>query len=74
MRPSAKTTACPYKGVAGYVSVAVPGHDQLEDVAWYYPYPVPQVPTIENHLAFFDEKVDVIVDGVLQERPTTPWS
>lgn len=74
LRASDTTTACPYKGVAGYVSVAVPGHDVVDDIAWAYPFPIPQVPTIENHLAFFDERVDVIVDGELQPRPTTKWS
>lgn len=74
LQPSAKTTACPYKGVASYVSVAVPGHDVVGDIGWYYPYPIPQIPTIENHIAFFDEHVDVIVDGVQQPRPATAWS
>lgn len=74
LRPSDRTTACPYKGTARYFSVAVPGTDVVENIAWVYPAPIPQVPTIENHVAFFDEHVDVFVDGVLQVRPTTSWS
>ena len=27
-----------------------------------------------GHYAFFNERVDVSVDGVLLERPITPWS
>lgn len=74
LRRSAKTTACPYKGIAEYFSVAVPGAEIAVDVAWVYPTPIPQIPTIENHLSFFNEHVDVVVDGELQQRPTTPWS
>jgi uncharacterized protein (DUF427 family) len=74
LRPSARTTACPYKGVANYFSVAVPDAGFVEDIAWVYPAPIPQIPTIQNHLSFFNEHVDVMVDGVLQDRPTTTWS
>ncbi len=74
LRPSSTTTACPYKGIAGYFSVAVPGMPVVVDIAWVYPKPIVQVPTIENHISFFDERVDVFVDGVLQARPTTRWS
>jgi len=74
LRPSTRSTACPYKGTAGYFSVAVPGAAVVEDIAWVYPAPIPEIPTIENHLAFFNEHVDVAVDGVLQDRPTTAWS
>jgi uncharacterized protein (DUF427 family) len=74
LRPSSKTTACPYKGIAGYYSVAVPGARVVDDIAWVYPKPIVQVPTIENHICFFNEHVDVLVDGVLQVRPLTQWS
>jgi uncharacterized protein (DUF427 family) len=74
LRPSMRSTACPYKGTASYFSVAVPGAEIVENIAWVYPTPIPQLPTIENHLCFFNEHVDVIVDGVLQDRPTTKWS
>jgi uncharacterized protein (DUF427 family) len=74
LEPSDLTTACPYKGVAEYFSVAIPGSPIAENIVWVYPTPIPQIPTIQNHLSFFDEHVDVTVDGVRQARPTTPWS
>jgi uncharacterized protein (DUF427 family) len=74
LRPSVMTTACPYKGTAEYFSVETPGGELVENIAWVYPTPIPQVPTIQNHVAFFDERVDVVVDGELQDRPTTKWS
>ena len=72
--PSTLDSACPYKGVASYFSVAVPGAKVVDDIVWVYPAPIPQIPSIENHLCFFNEHVDVIVDGDLQERPHTSWS
>ena len=74
LRPSQLTTACPYKGTAQYFSLAIPGADVVPEVAWVYPTTVAQLPTIQNHVAFFDERVDVIVDGQLKARPTTRWS
>jgi uncharacterized protein (DUF427 family) len=45
-----------------------------EDIVWSYPAPIPEAPKIENLLAFFNEKADIVVDGVPQERPVTRWS
>jgi hypothetical protein len=46
----------------------------VDDIVWVYPAPVPQIPAIANYLCFFNEHVDVVLDGVLQERPKTKWS
>lgn len=72
--PSAKVTACPYKGRARYWSVRI-GDRVFEDIVWSYPEPIPECPKIQGYLAFFNERVDEIrVDGVAQPRPLTPWS
>jgi uncharacterized protein (DUF427 family) len=71
--PSATRTRCPYKGEAVYWSVRA-GAELLEDIVWSYPAPIPEAPKIENLLAFYNEKTDITVDGVLQERPATKWS
>ena len=70
---SEKTTQCPYKGIASYYSVEA-GGERIEDLVWYYPEPIPETTTIKGHLAFFNEKVDLEVDGEEQERPRTQWS
>jgi uncharacterized protein (DUF427 family) len=70
---SEKTTRCPYKGVASYWSVEA-GGERTEDLVWYYPEPIPEAAKIEGLLAFFNEKVDLEVDGEEQERPITRWS
>jgi uncharacterized protein (DUF427 family) len=71
--PSDKETQCPYKGVASYYSVEV-GGEQVEDLIWYYSEPIPETAKMKGHLAFFNEKVDLEVDGEEQERPQTQWS
>ncbi|HEY6788563.1 MAG TPA: DUF427 domain-containing protein [Trebonia sp.] len=70
---SARRSRCPYKGEAVYWSVQA-GDEVLEDIVWSYPSPIPEAPKIENLLAFFNEKVDITVDGAPQERPVTKWS
>src|SRR5918994_89543 len=70
---SEKGTQCPYKGVASYYSVEV-GGERVEDLIWYYPEPIAATQEIKGHLCFFNEKVDLEVDGEAQERPQTQWS
>jgi uncharacterized protein (DUF427 family) len=67
--PSDTRTRCPYKGEAVYWSVS-----SSPDLVWSYPLPIPEAPKLENLLCFFNEKVDITVDGVPQERPVTAWS
>jgi uncharacterized protein (DUF427 family) len=72
--PSATTSQCPYKGVASYRSVRV-GDMIAQDLAWFYRFPTPECLKIENLLCFFNEQVDaIIVDGVEQPKPLTPWT
>ena len=68
LEPSGAGTRCPYKGVASYHSVRV-GGELVADVVWHYPFPIPECPKIEGLLAFYNERVDLYVDGELQERP-----
>jgi len=73
LEPTATRTRCPYKGEAVYWSVQA-GDEVATDVVWSYPYPIPEIPKIENLLAFYNEKVDITVNGVPQDRPVTKWS
>jgi uncharacterized protein (DUF427 family) len=70
---SEKTTQCPYKGIASYYSVEA-GGKRVEDLVWCYPEPIPEAPKIKGLLCFFNEKVDLEVDGEEQGRPRTQWS
>ncbi|MBP2214346.1 DUF427 domain-containing protein [Rhodococcus ruber] len=60
-------TECPYKGTARYWSFT--GPPGAENLAWSYPNPLPAVAPIAGHVAFYDEKVDLVVDGVPVPRP-----
>jgi uncharacterized protein (DUF427 family) len=73
LEPSDKVTSCPYKGTARYWSVRA-GGELHDDLVWSYPDPIPEQPKLKDLVAFFDEHVDVTVDGERQERPTTFWS
>ena len=64
---------CPYKGIASYWSVKI-GDKVHPDIVWSYPDPIPECPKVRDLLCFFNEKVDLYIDGQLQERPQTPWS
>jgi uncharacterized protein (DUF427 family) len=74
LRDSTLTTICAYKGVASYKSVELPDGTVLDDLVWYYPDPLNDAAPVKGLLAFYDEKVDVIVDGVRHGRPHTEWS
>jgi uncharacterized protein (DUF427 family) len=64
--PSARRSYCPYKGEATYWSVG--GH---ADIAWSYEHPLPDAPLVEGLVAFWDERVDVHLDGQLRGAPTS---
>ncbi|WP_413248535.1 DUF427 domain-containing protein [Sinomonas flava] len=70
--PDPLRTVCPYKGVAKYW--AAPGLGDGRPVAWSYGPYFPEMLQIQDRIAFFDERVDVEVDGVVQARPRTTWS
>jgi uncharacterized protein (DUF427 family) len=73
LTPTDTVTHCPYKGEAAYWSVTA-GDTVHEDIAWSYATPLPESLGVAGLVAFYDEKVDVYVDGVLQERPHTKFS
>jgi uncharacterized protein (DUF427 family) len=73
LEASDAVSTCPYKGQARYWSVRV-GDTLVPDVVWSYPSPIPENPKIKDLLSFFNEQVDLVVDGEPQPRPVTPWS
>jgi uncharacterized protein (DUF427 family) len=68
--PTATVTHCPYKGRAEYWSVRA-GDRVHPDLAWSYRTPLPESQKVAGLIAFYNEKVDLYVDGVRQERPST---
>jgi uncharacterized protein (DUF427 family) len=66
-------TGCAYKGFASYWSVSAGGENE-KNLVWTYRDPRREVAPVKDRLAFFNERVDLELDGELQERPVTPWS
>jgi uncharacterized protein (DUF427 family) len=66
-------THCPYKGAAEAWNVRL-GDTLHEGLAWSYPTPLPESQKVAGLIAFYNEKLDIDVDGVRQERPETKFS
>jgi uncharacterized protein (DUF427 family) len=73
LTPTEKITHCPYKGQAEYWSVHA-GDRIHEHLAWSYRAPFAESQKIAGLLAFYNERVDIHVDGELQQRPRTKFS
>jgi uncharacterized protein (DUF427 family) len=70
LEPSETVTYCAYKGRATYYSVP----EGPADLAWLYHEPLRDAEPVRDRIAFFDERVDVVVDGERRQRPVTAWS
>jgi len=73
LTPTGSRTGCPYKGFARYwnVTTATATHD---DLAWGYPTPLPESEGVAGMVCFYNEKVDLEIDGVRLERAHTKFS
>jgi uncharacterized protein (DUF427 family) len=70
--PSDTTTECPYKGTAEYWSVDIEGTVH-EDIVWGYPFPARESAPIAGLVCFYNERVDITIDGNSTKR-TIPFS
>jgi uncharacterized protein (DUF427 family) len=71
--PSPTRTWCAYKGQASYFSASAGGR-LVPDIAWTYTDPRHDAARVRDLIAFFDERIDVVLDGERLARPVTPWS
>lgn len=51
-------TTCPWKGRAHYYDLVANGARE-ESAAWYYPDPSDEASEIEDHVAFYTDRVNV---------------
>jgi uncharacterized protein (DUF427 family) len=72
LEPGDLQSTCAYKGLAGYHSYPA-GGEAGENVAWFYRQPLEDAARVIDYIAFFDERVDVDIDGERRPRPHTPW-
>ena len=73
LEPTDTVTRCPYKGTASYYAVKRSDGQTVKDLIWYYDDPLPAVGQIAGRVCFFNERVDVEVDGEPEGRPETVW-
>jgi uncharacterized protein (DUF427 family) len=66
-------TECPYKGTASYYDVVVEG-TRHENVVWWYPFAAEESQRVAGLVSFYNEKLDIYVDGELEVRPKTMFS
>lgn len=74
LEPSDTQTLCPYKGVTSQYWSVRTSSGLHADLAWSYHYPLPAVAPIAGLVAFYNEKVDIVVDGEPLARPHTHFS
>jgi len=70
---SQTVTHCPYKGRAQTWSVRLDG-SLREDLAWSYPTPLPESQKIAGLICFYNEKLDIDLDGERQTRPSSKFA
>lgn len=73
LTPTDKMTGCPYKGFARYWTASVNGSSH-ENIVWGYDTPLPESDGIAGMVSFYNERVDIYLDEVLQARPKTRFS
>lgn len=61
LTPSPTRTLCPYKGKASYWSFTLDGQ-AVEDLVWSYEDPLEDAAGLKGYLAFYDNKVEVLLD------------
>jgi uncharacterized protein (DUF427 family) len=59
---SDRVTTCPYKGEANYYSIR-DGEARDDNAVWTYEHPIGAVGEIAGHLAFYPNRVEVVLAG-----------
>jgi uncharacterized protein (DUF427 family) len=73
LRPTELETVCAYKGFANYWTVRA-GDDAHVNLAWTYREPLHDAAAVADHVAFFNERVEIEVDAEVEPPVRTPWS
>jgi len=74
LRESKTTSYCPYKGEAKYWDVVLAGGKGGKDLVWWYPTTPIEVGGIQGLVCFYNEKVDIWLDGVKLERAVSKFA
>jgi uncharacterized protein (DUF427 family) len=64
LTPSDTVTSCPYKGTTVHFNARLDAEgDEIADIAWSYPTPLPESERIAGLMSFYPDRVSVTVDG-----------
>ncbi len=72
LTPSDTETHCPYKGTARYWTITV-NDTKYDDLVWGYDAPFSEAAGIAGFVSFWNEKLDIYVDGELEAKPRTKF-
>ena len=72
LKSSERTMKSTYKGIADYYDV-VAAEETVELAAWCYEKPFDESGRIAGYVCFPQGKVEMYVDGVVEEKPRTRW-
>lgn len=67
-------TTCAYKGHATHYSARLATGGELPNIAWSYDEPLEDAMRVRAIVCFYQERLDLWVDGKPVARPHTPWS
>ena len=73
LQTSDRRSSCPYKGDAQFWSAHV-ANRIVDDIAWSYALPRHESLAIAGLVCFYDELVDIDIDGIRQSRPITHFT
>jgi uncharacterized protein (DUF427 family) len=73
LTPTGTSTGCPYKGFARYWTLTVDG-TEYPDLVWGYDDPLPESAPVKGLMCFYNEKVELEIDGEPIEPVVTKFS
>jgi uncharacterized protein (DUF427 family) len=73
LRSSSHLTTCAYKGRATHFDVDV-GDATLTAISWSYEEPLDDARDVRGMVSFYQERLDLELDGEPVPRVRTPWS
>ena len=73
LRPTTRTTTCPFKGQASYWSAQV-GGEVHKDLVWSYETPIPAAQQIAGLMCFYNERVELTISDRHRQSPKAPSS
>jgi uncharacterized protein (DUF427 family) len=69
---STRTSTCPFKGEASYFSLVSVDGQRDDNAVWSYETPIPEVSEIAGHLAFYPDRVVILVEPPAEDVAPEP--